>query len=75
MSLMECNGCGIGGGVHIAGGGMFNSGTDTNSSFLEDFCVSLMECNGGGIGGGVHIAGGGMFDSGAVTNSSFLGDL
>ena len=28
---------GIGGGVNIAGGGMFNSGTDTNSSFLGDF--------------------------------------
>ena len=72
---MECNEGGIGGGVHIAGGGMFDSGAVTNSSFLGDFLVSLMECNGGLIGGGVHIAGGGMFDSGAVTNSSFLGDL
>ncbi len=28
---------GIGGGVHIAGGGMLGSGTATNSSFLGDF--------------------------------------
>ena len=27
---------GIGGGVHIAGGGMFDSGAATNSSFLGD---------------------------------------
>ena len=33
---MECNGGGIGGGVHIAGGGMFDSGAATNSSFLGD---------------------------------------
>ena len=66
---------GIGGGVYIAGGGMFDSEIVTNSSFLGDFLVSLMECNGGGIGGGVHIAGGGMFDSGAATNSYFFGDL